>query len=144
MRGAPLLVAALLLASSVGVSAGDAKLELFVSDAARSVAFYRLLDFEIAHQKEDGYTTLRRGGLVLALSPLPSWLPVHWLGFLRYPPLGTELVSYVPDLEASRLRFAEAGADPGEIALQPWGDRDFRLTDPDGYYVRVSEGKALP
>ena len=73
-----------------------------------------------------------------------AWLPVSWLGFLRYPPLGTELVLYVEDLEATRRVLEEAGHDPGEIALQSWGDRDFRLTDPDGYYVRVSEGGAEP
>jgi hypothetical protein len=30
------------------------------------------------------------------------------------------------------------------VVLQAWGDRDFRLTDPDGYYVRMSEGQAVP
>jgi hypothetical protein len=28
--------------------------------------------------------------------------------------------------------------------LQPWGLRDFRVDDHDGYYVRVTEGLALP
>jgi hypothetical protein len=26
-----------------------------------------------------------------------------------------------------------------DIALQPWGRRDFRLLDPSGYYLRVTE-----
>jgi len=57
----------------------DAKFELFVSDPAASLAFYRVIGFELAHQKADGYTTLRSEGTVVALSPLPRWLPL-WLG----------------------------------------------------------------
>ncbi|MBW2293750.1 MAG: hypothetical protein JRG94_15770, partial [Deltaproteobacteria bacterium] len=44
----------------------------------------------------------------------------------------------------SRAALLEAGYAPGEIVLQAWGDRDFRITDPDGYYIRVSEGVAVP
>jgi len=39
--------------------------------------------------------------------------------------------------------FNKAGYSPGEIVLQAWGDRDFRITDADGYYIRVSEGVAI-
>lgn len=136
---APLLVAGALQAQVV-----DAKFELFVADAAASTAFYETLGFEVFHRKADGYTTLRSGSTVVALSPLPGWLPLWLLGFLRRPPLGTELVFYTDALEAARAALVDAGYDPGLIALQSWGDRDFRITDPDGYYVRVSEGRALP
>jgi hypothetical protein len=45
---------------------------------------------------------------------------------------------------ALRHRAARAsGYSPGEIALQAWGDRDFRVTDSDGYYIRVSQGRAI-
>ena len=80
----------------------------------------------------------------VALSPLPSWLPLGWLSFARYPPLGTEIVFYVRDLESSRGALEAHGYAPSEIRLQPWGDRDFRVSDNDGYYVRVSEGRAIP
>ncbi len=135
-------IAALLLAVQLaaGAAAQESKVELFVEDSARSAGFYAQLGFAITEHKPDGYTTLRRGDFVLALSPLPSWLPLSWLGFLRSPPLGTELVFYVDDLPAQREALATAGAEPGEIRLQPWGDRDFRVDDPDGYYVRVSDG----
>ena len=142
-RSLPLLALALVFGLAAAPGPG-AKVELFISDPAASIRFYAMLDFEVAHAKPDGYTTLRREDFVLALSPLPSWLPVSWLGFLRSPPLGTELVFYVSDLEERRRRFEDAGFDPGDIVLQSWGDRDFRVDDPDGYYVRVSEGQAIP
>lgn len=146
------LLAGLLLTAAPGLTAADeapppvseSKFELFVSTLPESSAFYALLGFSEVHVKPDGYTTLRSGSTVIALSPLPWWLPVHWLGFLRHPPLGTEIVLYKPDLEASRAALSAAGHSPSEIVLQPWGHRDFRVTDPDGYYVRVSEGRAVP
>ena len=122
----------------------ESKLELFVSDPVESSAFYSVLGFAVVHAKPNGYTTLKSGSTVIALSPLPWWLPVHWLGFLRYPPIGTEIVLYAADLEQARASLDKAGHSPGAIALQSWGDRDFRVTDPDGYYVRITEGSAVP
>ncbi len=147
-----LLLAVLLLAAAPRLAAADetpppvieSKFELFVRTPAESSAFYALLGFSEVHAKPDGYTTLRSGSTVVALSPLPPWLPLHWVGFLRHPPLGTEIVLYKPDLEASRASLSAAGHSPSQIVLQPWGHRDFRVTDPDGYYIRVSEGRAVP
>jgi hypothetical protein len=28
------------------------------------------------------------------------------------------------------------------LQLRPWGLYDFRLTDPDGYYLRITHGNA--
>lgn len=122
----------------------ESKFELFVHDPARSVAFYAQLGFRLAHAKDDGYSTLESGSTVIAVAPLPWWLPLHWLGFLRSPPLGTEIVLYASDVEKLRAALEEAGYAPTPIVLQSWGNRDFRITDPDGYYVRVSEGTAVP
>ena len=122
-----------------------AKFELFVDDVVASTRFYETLGFHVAHFKEsDGYTTLEQDGVVVALSPLPRWLPLRWLGFLRFPPFGTEIVFYPDGLEEARQTLVRAGYSPGEIQLQSWGDRDFRLRDPNGYYVRVSEGAPIP
>ncbi len=129
-------------ASSLQVRAS--KFELFVSDPADSIAFYSVLGFVVLHAKADGYTTLENGPAVISLSPLPWWLPAHWLGLLRSPPIGTEIVLYASDLERARASLDQAGYAPGAIVVQPWGDRDFRVTDPDGYYLRISEGPSAP
>lgn len=147
--GIALLAGILIFGSAVPAAAtqtaiAGSKFELFVSDAAQSADFYSVLGFHVADSKPHGYTTLESGYTVVALSPLPWWLPVHWLGFLRLPPIGTELVFYVADLEGTRRRLDEAGHSPGPIELQSWGDRDFRVRDPDGYYIRISEGLAVP
>lgn len=122
----------------------ESKFELFVTDAPASVRFYETLGFTVGHAKPDGYTTLRSGGTLLSLSPVPWWLPLRLAAPLRRPPVGTEIVFYTDDLEGLRARTEAAGYAPGAIVLQSWGNRDFRVTDPDGYYVRLSEGRALP
>ena len=141
-----MLAASLALLPAGGAEAEmRAKFELFVNDVEASTAFYEALGFRMAHRKPaDHYTTMERDGVVVALMPLPRWLPLRWLGFLRLPPLGTEIVLYPDGLEAARRALVDAGHAPGEIRLQPWGQRDFRVRDPDGYYVRVSEGGPVP
>lgn len=147
---ASVLVASFLLMAPPVTSAGEpasiaqSKFELFVTSVEESTRFYTALGFEVAHAKPDGYTTLHSGSTVIALSPVPSWLPLRWVSFLRYPPIGTEIVLYTSDLEGARGSLEAAGYAPGAITLQSWGDRDFRLTDYEGYYVRVTEGTAVP
>lgn len=122
----------------------DSKFELFVTDVAESVRFYEVLGFAVVQAKPDGYSTVRSGATVVALSPVPWWLPLRLAAYLRRPPIGTEIVLYTDRLDRLRDEVVAAGYAPGPVALQPWGDRDFRLTDPDGYYVRMSEGRAVP
>lgn len=132
------------LADDAVPSVVGSKFEFFVHDVADSRKFYVALGFSVAHMKTDGYSTLTSGSTVIALTPLPWWLPIHWFGFLRHPPMGTEVVLYSADLELSNATLKERGYSPGEIRLQPWGHRDFRIADPDGYYIRLSEGVAVP
>jgi catechol 2,3-dioxygenase-like lactoylglutathione lyase family enzyme len=122
----------------------QSKFELFVADAEVSARFYTTLGFTIVQTNPDGYTTLRSGPAIVALSPVSTWLPLGWFAFLRHPPLGTEIVLYTRQLQVLHERLIESGYAPGAIALQPWGLRDFRVNDHDGYYVRVTEGLALP
>jgi uncharacterized glyoxalase superfamily protein PhnB len=53
--------------------------------------------------------------------------------------IGVEIVLEVADVDAAYRRAVDAGARVhGPVQARPWGLRDFRLTDPDGYYVRVT------
>ncbi len=55
----------------------------------------------------------------------------------------SELVLEVEDLDVDRARVDAAGWPVTEqITERPWGLRDFRLLDPDGYYWRITEPPA--
>jgi uncharacterized glyoxalase superfamily protein PhnB len=49
----------------------------------------------------------------------------------------------VEDLDALYERVRASGYAIHEtLVMRPWGLRDFRLVDPDGYYLRVTEKRA--
>jgi len=52
--------------------------------------------------------------------------------------LGVEIVLEVDDLEELHDRLMELGVDVSPLKRQNWGLRDFRVLDPDGYYLRIT------
>jgi lactoylglutathione lyase len=127
------------------------RMELFVDDMDASVAFYtQLLGFEVTRRAEE-YASLRRGLVVLGLGPVAK-LPDHGdgPGFTRQrlrggKGAGVEIVLELDDADqvsALYERCRSHGALVEPLQLRPWGLRDFRLSDPDGYYLRVTHGNA--
>ena len=119
--------------------------ELFVADLDRSLAFYRdVLGFRILRQEASGFTELAQGDATLALNRLEVLGPDHPIRPSPGEPLGrgVELVLFVDDVAALHHDVAAKGW-PLSTALtdQPWGMTDFRVLDPDGYYLRISGRK---
>ena len=121
------------------------RLEQFVEHLDASVSFYEhALGFQVA-RREPGYASLRRGDAELGLVPI-SRLPARSTGpafsqerLAADRGAGVEIVLEVEDLAAAVEVVTRAGFELVEPARdRPWGLRDFRLTDPDGYYVRVT------
>ncbi len=121
------------------------RLELFVGDLDASIDFYeRALGFR-AVRREPGYASLRRGEAELGLARTAD-LPARGAGpgFTRERlaagrGAGVEIVLEVEDLADAVRAVERAGfalAEP--VRERPWGLRDFRLADPDGYYLRVT------
>ena len=46
---------------------------------------------------------------------------------------GMHVAVRVQDLDAEHAKLAERGVAVSPIQAQPWGERNFRFTDPDGY-----------
>ena len=125
----------------------ESKFELATTDPSRDTAFYSELGFRVVAKTSYGYVTLKSGPVVIALSPVARISPhdAASLSKLRRPPIGVEIVLYTTEnLEAEHARLKSLGLKPTDIRLQPWGVRDFRITDPGGYYIRISEGHAVP
>jgi lactoylglutathione lyase len=116
--------------------------ELFVSDVERSIAFYRALGFEVARRWED-WVPLRRGEIKLTLQGDAHAVegPHYFTPDIGRFPRGTgvEVSIQVDDVdalyaaaEAARLNVVKPIQD------RPWHGRDFRLADPDGYFLRIT------
>ena len=122
--------------------------ELFVADVERSKRFYvDVLGFTVLRTAPDGYVALGRQRAHLGLNPvagLPSGHPVRPSPGERVG-LGVELVLMVADVAAAHdLAMASGAGGVSALRRQSWGLTDFRLQDPDGYYVRVTGLSATP
>jgi lactoylglutathione lyase len=114
--------------------------EIFPSDLDRTLRFYvDVLGFDVVRDErlaEAPYLALRRGDVRLgaaARAPIPD-------AEARRPPIGVELVLEVDDVVAEHDRIsATAWPMTESLTGRPWGLRDFRLVDPDGYYWRITE-----
>jgi len=116
-------------------------LELFVETPEKSLDFYqRVLSFEVQGSASTEYTMLKNDDAVIAInsrSILSSDHPLRMETGERVG-LGVEIVLRVADVEDAYRTAKDSGWPVSDLALQPWGMRDFRLVDPDGYYVRVT------
>jgi lactoylglutathione lyase len=80
---------------------------------------------------------------VLGLAPIAK-LPVSGPGYAQgrlagVLGAGVEIVLEVEDLDVAHAAVRSAGHMLAqEPADRPWGLRDFRLADPDGYYLRIT------
>lgn len=118
------------------------RLELFVRDTAVSADFYtRVLGFTVAGQNGN-YISLRQGDVRLALNAWDDLSEVHYFRQGEPHPLmgaGVEIVLESADVEADYARVVASGYPlSAPLEHRPWGLTDFRVADPDGYYIRVT------
>ena len=123
------------------------RIELFVEDVERSLAFYAAaLGLQPAPGYDpQGYVPVSAGGVCIglqrrtALPPGHHFRPAHFTGPRG---VGVEIVVEVDDVEVAFARALDAAVHQGgqveSLTARPWGQTDFRLIDPDGYYVRVT------
>jgi len=117
------------------------RFEVFPADLAKCIAFYTdVLRFTTVQRKE-GYVYLQRDGIFIGA--VQSGFELGDLQRAdrssRRPPTGVEIVIEVDDLEAERNWIVDKGWTlDADIKLQDWGLKDFRLTDPDGFYLRIT------
>lgn len=118
------------------------RLELFVRSVPISRDFYtKVLAFDEVSYQPDGYSVFRKGPVEIALqawSQLPDDHPLKPQSHERLG-LGVEIVIEVDDLDALYAHVIKEQwpiADP--LAERPWGRRDFRVIDPNSYYLRIN------
>ena len=127
------------------------RFELFVADTARATGFYSdVLGFEVAAEFGDSdgstYVELRNGDAIIGVQredALEHAVAEGDPAVFRSPPSGVELVLEVGDVQAYRRRVQASGYPIAtEVEERPWGEVDFRLRDPDGYYLRITSRRS--
>jgi lactoylglutathione lyase len=115
------------------------RIELFPSSLSASVAFYcTVLRFVVV--KDDrphggNYVAVARDNVHLGMMQRSSSTAGD-----RQSATGVEVVIEVDDVEAERDYVLAAGWKlDSDLTARPWGVNDFRLLDPDGYYLRITE-----
>ncbi len=116
--------------------------EFFVRDVERSIAFYKALGFDVVRRIED-FANLRRGDIRLSLQGDAHAVagPHYFTPHIRRSPRGTgvEVSIQVADVDAEYIRAKTAGLNIVKaIQDRPWSARDFRVADPDGYFLRIT------
>ena len=97
----------------------------------------------MARYKPGDYASMRSGEVVLGIGQI-STLPEEGGYFTREIAsvrrgLGVEIVLEVDDVDAWNRRVVASGHPVFEPPHErPWDLRDFRVVDPDGYYLRLT------
>lgn len=130
-----------------GGEAGDrllTRVEFHVSDLAATKAFYARLGFELVREWQ-GWALLDRRGSRLGLQE-DGYTRSHAHYFAphldRSPRgVGVEVcvdVADRADLDGLHAIANEMGCVVREMQDRGWGATDFRIADPDGYFVRFT------
>ena len=121
------------------------RLELYVNDMQKSIDFYtNVLGFErLKGEGEADYVPVRSGSVVIGIGSAADLPKQHYFnpglrnnrrGF------GTEIVLEVHDVRSFYDKVKASGYDRilTPLRKRTWGLTDFRVADPDGYYLRIT------
>ncbi|MFJ8071995.1 VOC family protein [Peribacillus sp. NPDC096447] len=119
------------------------RLELFVESIEKSVGFYRdILEFNAPKEIIHTYVPVKKGSVTLGLGEmksLPENHPLKVSNNSQQTGLGVEIVLEVEDINDIYNKVVEKGYSiQTKLTKRSWGLEDFRLIDPDGYYLRVT------
>ncbi|WP_077296904.1 VOC family protein [Virgibacillus pantothenticus] len=118
------------------------RVELFVKNLEDSKNFYEQLSFEIMNKKES-IINLKHGDSTLLLTSKEILNDDHY--FMRNNTqsqlgIGVEIILETDHVETlfKNMQYKNPQSIESKLKTQPWGMTDFRIIDPDGYYIRVT------
>jgi lactoylglutathione lyase len=120
-------------------------IELHVSDFKVVKEFYGELGFEVVRDETplDKYLVMKLGENILCFWGGDERIYNHGY-FKNFPKdskrgYGIEIVIMVSELEKYYYRIKDQVKVVASLKLWPWGVKDFRIEDPNGFYLRFSE-----
>jgi len=119
------------------------RLELFTSNIENTIIFYQdVLGFKPLNSSSNTYQPIQNGQVVLGIGLLDSLGNNHYfnseLSDLKFG-YGVEIVLEVDNIQLTYNKVKKANIEiESELKKRPWGLKDFRLVDPNGYYIRIT------
>lgn len=122
-------------------------LELHVPNFEQVKEFYGKLGFKVVWERQPdgfkGYLVIERDNNVLCFWAGNEKVWEHGY-FSKWPNdskrgYGVELVIMVNNLESYYDEVKKFAKVVEELEVKPWGLKDFRIEDPFGYYLRITE-----
>lgn len=118
------------------------KFELFVDNPEKTVQFYQnMFGFEVI-KSQDRYTEIKKGDVRIGIGSTNKLIKNHYFNpdiQTQRKGLGVEIVFEVDDIDEVYKHIQRKNYPiETDIKTREWGKRDFRITDPDGYYIRVT------
>jgi predicted enzyme related to lactoylglutathione lyase len=119
---------------------------LNVADERASAAFLRDHFGFVEEMSADGFVSLTRPdagfNVIYLRTGLPTFKPASMAGRIAD---GLLLVFVVDDVDAESDRLAQAGvAFTTPIETEPWGERYFQVTDPNGVVIQLVQWMTYP
>ena len=120
----------------------DVYIELHVPDFKRAIEFYSRLGFKLLWRTED-YLVMKRKRSVLNFYGGSEKVYRHsYFGFFGKNTkcgYGVEIIIPVDRVERFYRSVRKFAKIVQPLQLKKWGRRDFRIVDPFGFYLRITE-----
>lgn len=119
-----------------------AYIELHVDNFSTALHFYQQLGFEKIWE-EYNYIVVKQGDAVICFYGGTPEVTNHSY-FGRFPSgtkrgYGVEVILHLANATELYQRLKDSSHIVAPLKKRPWGALDFRIEDPFGYYVRITE-----
>jgi lactoylglutathione lyase len=118
------------------------KFELFVDNPKKTVRFYqKMFGFEVV-KSQARYAEIKKGDVRIGIGSAGELMKNHHFNpeiQNQRKGLGVEIVFEVNDIDKVYKCIQDKGyPTETKMKMREWGKKDFRVADPDGYYIRVT------
>jgi len=118
--------------------------ELHVKDFEPVRKFYTKIGFKIIFDTPGKYLVIRMGNVILNFWGDKNQFPKKQPYFRTWPKkmksgYGVEIIIPVKDIKAYYNKIKNTVEIVEELKFQPWQAWDFRISDPNGFYIRFTE-----
>jgi len=118
--------------------------ELHVSDFEVVREFYKGIGFKIIFDSPGNYLVMRKGKAILNFWGEKGQFPNKQPYFRKFPKdtkkgYGVEIVVPIKNIEVYYDKIKDKVNVVEKLKMKPWKWKDFRIEDPNGYYIRFTE-----